>query len=120
MEIIISNRNTVLSTADDTYLRNRLYFGLASNYRDIDSVEVLVNSAPGAEPEMFHRCRVDITMDDGSVVVGDSMETNLYVAMDRAVDRACSGITRNVDWNWRAFSQTEPTSSRATYPSLAA
>jgi len=120
MEIRIMPKNLSLTTADDTYLRNRLYFGLAANHRDVVSVGVSLSTSRGSESGGLHRCRVDIALVDGSSALGASMETNLYVAMDLAVDRACAGITRNVDWNWREFSRTGPISSSANLPSLAA
>jgi ribosome-associated translation inhibitor RaiA len=107
MEISISAKGVLLTDADETYIRNRLCFGLAANHRDVEAVEVSVCSAPGAGSAIRHRCRVDIGLVDGTAAIGDSMEDNLYVAIDQAADRACCAITRNVDMDWRIFSRTE-------------
>ena len=107
MDISISPQGVHLTDADETYVRNRLYFGLAANHRDVDAVKVAVCAAPGAESASKHRCRVDIGLADGTAAIGDSLENNLYVAIDRAADRACCAITRNVDMDWRIFSRTE-------------
>jgi hypothetical protein len=108
MDIRIMPQDVVLSAADETYIRQRLYFGLAANHRDIDAVEVAVCAVPGVESRKMHRCRVDIGLVDGSAAIGDSMEENRYVAIDRAVDRACGDLTLNVDPVWRAFSRSGP------------
>ena len=120
MDIRIMPRDLLLTAADDSYIRNRLYFGLAANHRDIDTVEVSLCSAPASARGSLLRCQVDIRLTDGSAALGDSMESNLYVAIDRAVDRACSSITLNVDWHWRDFSRTDPIAARNNRPSLAA
>ena len=114
MDIRIRPQGVRLTVADETDIRNRLYFGLAANHRDVDAVEVSVRAAPGSESAGMHRCRVDIALVDGAAAIGRSMQGNLYAAIDRGVDRACSAITRNVDPDWRAFSGSD------RIPSLAA
>ena len=118
MNISILPKGVLLTNADETYIRNRLYFGLAANHRDVESVELFVCTAPGGESASMHRGRVDIGLVDGAAAIGDSLEDNLYVAIDRAADRACCAITRNVDMDWRIFSRTEGAGDNR--PSLAA
>jgi hypothetical protein len=116
MDIRIMPQDVVLSAADETYIRQRLYFGLAANHRDIDAVEVAVCAVPGVESRKMRRCRVEIGLVDGTAAIGDSMEDNLYVAIDRAVDRACEEITLNVDPVWRAFSRSGTFPSESNRP----
>ena len=101
MDIRIMLKDACLSAADETYLTNRLCFGLAANHRDVDAVEVSVNTVPGVEPGTAYRCRVDISLVDGASAPGECRDANLYVAIDRAIDRACGRIIRNVDPDWR-------------------
>lgn len=106
MEIKIVPKEVFLSLADKTYIRNRLYFALAASHRDIDTAKVSLCVIPGFESEGMHHCRVDIQLASGSTVIGDSIESDIYVAIDRAVDRSCSRVSGNVDPQWRAFSQS--------------
>jgi len=108
MDIRIMPKDVVLSAADETYIRHRICFALAANHRDIDAVQVSLCAVPGFESARMHRCRVDIGLLDGTTAAGESMEDNLYVTIDRAVDRACAGITFDVDPLWHAFSRSEP------------
>jgi len=108
MDIRIMRKDVVLSAADETYIRHRIYFALAANHRDIGAVEVSLCAVPGFESARMHRCRVDIGLLDGTGTTGESMEDNLYVTIDRAVDRACAGITLDVDPIWHAFSRSGP------------
>lgn len=105
-----------MTPADETYVRNRLYFALAANHQDIDNAKVSLCAIPGFESEGMHHCRVDVQLANGSVVIGDSIESDLYVAIDRAVDRSCARITSNVMPQWRAFSQSGAAPSRDGRP----
>ena len=106
MDIKIMPKDACLTPADETYIRNRLYFALASNQRDIDSADVALCAIPGFESEAMHHCRVDISLTGGSTLIGDSIDSDIYVAIDRAVDRCCSKITGSFDPKWHAFSQS--------------
>ncbi len=93
MNINIMSKDTVLVRADETYIRNRLYFALAADHEGIDIADVSVCAVPGFDSERLHHCRVDIHLASGRAVIGDSIESDIYVAIDRAVDRASSKIT---------------------------
>ena len=110
MDIKIMPRDACLTLADETYIRNRLYFALAANHEEIDFAEVSLCTVPGFESEGMHHCRVDISLASGSAVIGDSIETDIYVAIDRAVDRSCAKITSNAQPQWHAFSRSQPVS----------
>ena len=106
MNIKIQSQDESLSSADETYIRNRLYFALAANHEDVATAQVSLCAIPGFESEGMHHCRVDIALVSGSAVIGDSVGSDIYVAIDRAADRSCSQLTSNVDPKWRAFSQS--------------
>lgn len=106
MDIKIKQKDVSLTLADKTYIWNRLHFALAANHRDVDSAEVSLCPIPGFESEGMHRCRVEIQLLSGEAGVGDSSESDIYVAIDRAVERSCSKISSNIESQWRAFSQS--------------
>lgn len=120
MNIKIMSKDESLSQADETYIRNRLYFALAANHREVETAEVSLCAIPGFESEGMHHCRVDIALIGGSVVIGDSVESDIYVAIDRATDRSCAQLTSNVDPAWQAFSQSEAMPMRDNRRSFAA
>ena len=105
MDIKIMQKDLFLTLADETYIRNRLYFALAANYQDIDSAEVSLCAVPGFESEGMRHCRIDIALVSGNAVIGDSIDSDIYVAIDRAVDRSCSKLISNIEPKWQAFSQ---------------
>ena len=111
MDITIMSNNAFLMPADETYIRNRLYFALAANYPDIDTAEVSLCAVPGFESERMLHCRVDISLVSGNAVFGESIESDIYVAIDRAVDRSCSKIPGDVEPKWQAFSRSGAISS---------
>ena len=54
MDIQITAKDVWLTPADETYIRNRLYFALAANHQDLDKVEVSLCAIPGFESEGIH------------------------------------------------------------------
>jgi len=106
MDIQIMSKDVLLTAADETYIRNRMYFALAADDQDIDTAEVSVCAIPGFESEGIQHCRVELRLANGCSVIGDSSETDIYVAIDRAVERCCSKVTSSSESPWPAFSQS--------------
>lgn len=100
------SKDVSLTPADETYIRNRLYFGLTTSQQKIGTTEVSLCSIPGFESEGILHCRVEIQLANGCAVIGDSSESNIYVAIDRAIERSCSKVTSSIDPQWPAFSHT--------------
>jgi ribosome-associated translation inhibitor RaiA len=106
MDIQITAKDVMLTPADETYICNRLYFALAANHQDLANVEVSLCAIPGFESEGIQHCRVQIQLANGCAVIGDSSESNIYVAIDRAVERSCSKVTCSDEPQWPAFSHS--------------
>ena len=47
MDIQIIPKDVSLTLADQTYIRNRLYFGLAGDKQQVNSAQVLLCAIPG-------------------------------------------------------------------------
>lgn len=120
MNIQIMPKDVFLTLADKTYIRNRLYYDLAANHEDIDTAEVSLCAIPGFESESMHHCRVEIQLINGSSLIGDSTEADIYVAIDRAVDRSCARVNSSDKPRWRAFSQSGSNPFRHNQMSAAA
>lgn len=103
MNIQIMSKDVLLSPADETYIRNRLYFALAVSHQEIDTAEVSLCAILGFESEGIQHCRVEIQLANGCAVIGDSSESNIYVAIDRAVERSCSKVTSSIEPQSPAF-----------------
>lgn len=43
------------------------------------------------------RCRISVTLEKLAEVAVEDIESDLYVAIDRATDRAARTVTRNID-----------------------
>ena len=106
MNIQIMSKDVLLTSADETYIRNRLYFALAANHQKIDIAEVSLCAIPGFESEAMQHCRVEIRLANGCTVIGDSSESNIYVAIDRAVERSCLKVTSGIESPMPAFSRS--------------
>jgi len=106
MDIQIMSKDVSLTASDETYIRNRMYFALAANHQGIDTAEVSICAIPAFESEGIQHCRVEIRLANGCSVIGDSSESNIYVAIDRAVERSCSKVTCSIESPWPAFSQS--------------
>ena len=104
MDIQIMSKDALLTPADETYIRNRLYFALAACDQDIDTAMVSLCAIPGFEPEGIQHCRVEIQLASGCTVIGDSSESNIYVAIDRAVERSCLKVISSVEPQLTTFS----------------
>lgn len=103
MDIQIQPGDLKLTPADETYIRNRLYFALAANDQELDNVDVSLCSIPGFESEAIQHCRVQIQLANGCTVIDDSSETDIYVAIDRAVERSCSKVMASDASQWSTF-----------------
>ncbi len=104
MDIQIMSKDVALTAADETYIRNRLYFALAVSHQEIDTAEVSLCAIPGFESEGIQHCRVKIQLANGCAVIGDSSESNIYVAIDRAIERSCSKAKTSIEPQWPALS----------------
>lgn len=106
MDIQIMSKDALLTAADETYIRNRMYFALAANHQCIGAAEVSVCAIPGFESEGIRHCRVEIQLTNGCSVIGDSSESNIYFAIDRAVERSCSKVVTSTESPWPACSKS--------------
>ena len=97
MNIQIMSKDDLLTPADETYIRNRLYFALAARDQDIDAAIVSLCTIPGFESEVIKHCRVEIHLANDCTVIGDSSESDIYVAIDRAVERSCLKVSSSVE-----------------------
>jgi len=120
MDIQIIPKDVSLTLADQTYIRNRLYFGLAGDNRQVDSAQVSLCAIPGFESESMHHCRVDVQLCNGRSLIGDSSESDIYVAIDRAVTRSCTRLASSDGFRYQQPGKTASDAFRENHMPSAA
>jgi putative sigma-54 modulation protein len=96
MNIEIQSHNFPLTFADDDYIRNRLIFALTANQSDIDTVQVWLADVSGIESTRLKYCLIDAKLVNGSSVISDCSDSQVYIAIHRAADRAGWEVARSV------------------------
>lgn len=96
MKIEIQSHNFPLTSADENYIRSSLFFALAANQSDIDTVQVWLAELSGEETTKVKYCLIDVKLADGSSVISDISDPEVYVAIHHAVDRAGCRVARSI------------------------
>ena len=97
MQIDIQARGFKLTEATRTYCDRRLRFALGSMVGDVHSVTIRLADQNGPRGGIDTRCSIRVTLRDGPLVIILQEDTDLYVAIDRAVDRASRTAARRLD-----------------------
>lgn len=96
MQIDIQARGFVLTDALRDYAERRLRFALPPADERIRRVTLRFFDTNGPRGGIDKRCRIQVTLNGlGGVVIEDT-EADLYVAIDRAVDRAGRAVVRRL------------------------
>lgn len=93
MQIDIQARNFPLTDAIRIYVKRRLAFALSSRDEHIQRINVRLSDINGPRGGADKRFQIHVVLAQLNDVVVEDTEVNLYVAIDRAVDRA----SRTVD-----------------------
>jgi len=97
-----------LSREDETYIRSRVIFALTTNQPDIGTVNVWLVDIPATTSRGSNHCRIEVTFINGQSIIGDSSASDLYVAIDRAVDRAAWKTARSLESRTLSAHQHRP------------
>ena len=79
------------------HTERRLQFALSWANHDIRSVSVDLSDVNGARGGPGKRCRIQIPLPRVQPVVIEEVETDLYVAIDRAADRSERTVARRLE-----------------------
>ena len=96
MQIVIQARGFDLSPGLREHVERRLRFALDWAHHHVRRVSVGLSDLNGPRGGEDKCCRVQVTMAGAADVVVQDIETDLYVAIDRAVDRAGRTLARRV------------------------
>ena len=97
MQIDIQARDFSLTDALRSHAERRLRFALTCCDDHIQRVVIRLSDINGPRGGADKRCHLRVVLDGLPDVVIEDIETNLYVAIDRAVDRAGRTVVRKID-----------------------
>lgn len=96
MQIDIQARNFSLTPALRSHVERRLSFALSTRYQHIERIEVRLSDINGPRGGNDKCCLIQVKLPQLSVVVIEDTEADLYVAIDRAADRASRTVARRL------------------------
>jgi len=97
MQIDIHARNFSLTDAMRNHTKRQLDFALAGRDHHIQRVVIRLSDINGPRGGKDKRCLLLITLVNLPTVVIDHIETDLYFAIDQAVDRASQAVERKIE-----------------------
>lgn len=96
MQIDIQAHDFSLTDALNAYIERRINFMLSSRYEQITRISVRLFDINGPRGGADKRCRIHITLPRLKDIVIEDTEPDLYVAIDRAADRASRTVHRRL------------------------
>ncbi len=97
MQIDIQARGFKLTDGLREHAKRRLQFALSWAVHDVRKVIVRFSDINGPRGGSDKRCYIQIPVHGRPDVVIDDIETDLYVAIDRAVDRIGRSVARRLE-----------------------
>jgi len=108
MQIDIQARTFSLTDALRSYTERRLRFALTCCDHHIQRVAIRLSDINGSRGGKDKRCHLQVMLAGLPDVVIEDIETDLYVAIDRAVDRAGRTVVRKIDRQQSLLRQGRP------------
>jgi ribosome-associated translation inhibitor RaiA len=105
MNIEIQSLSFSLTPAQSRYVGRRIDFTLAANVDNIERVEVWLSETSIAEGNVLKRCLIQVELKGTAMVVIESIDSDLRVAIHRAADQASEKLSRSVRPQIQAFNQ---------------
>ncbi len=96
MQIEIQSRDFTLTEALEAYIKRRFNFVLSNRYDQIKRIRICLSDINGPRGGIDKRCRIQISLPHLKDIVIEDTESDLYIAIDRATDRAGRTINRRL------------------------
>jgi ribosome-associated translation inhibitor RaiA len=96
MHIKIQAGDSSLTEALGDYIERRINFALSSRYEQIQSISVHLSNINGSDGGSDKCCRIKISLPRLSDIIIEDTESDLHVAIDRAIDRAGRTVNRRL------------------------
>ena len=97
MNIIIQAQGFELTEALRAHTLRRLQFSLHWAGRDVTQIQVRLADINGPKGGLDKRCHLQIRLSNDTDVSVEDTEDDLYVAIDRAIERSKRTITRRLE-----------------------
>ena len=97
MQIDIQTLGFTLTNALREHTHSRLGFALAHGAETIDRVTVRLSDINGPRGGADKRCHIHVAVAHQADVVIEDIQADLYVAIDRATDRAGRALARQIE-----------------------
>ena len=108
MQIDIQTRNFSLTDALRSHAERRLRFALTCCDDHIQRVVMRLSDINGPRGGADKRCHLVVVLDGLPDVVVEDIEADLYIAIDRATDRAERTLLRKIDRQQTLLKQSRP------------
>jgi putative sigma-54 modulation protein len=96
MQIAIQCRGFPLTEALDSHVQKRLGFTFGRSAGHVRRVNVRLSDLNGPRGGIDKRCLVEVKLDRHPPVVVEDIQSDLYMAVDRAASRAGRAVTRRL------------------------
>jgi len=96
MNIDIQSRNFSLTTALRSHIKRRIGFALSTRYDQIKSILVRLSDINGPRGGNDKCCQLHVVLPGQADVVIEDTQADMYVAIDRAADRASRTVSRRL------------------------
>jgi putative sigma-54 modulation protein len=97
MRVTIQTNGFEMTSALRAYTEHRLAIALGWAREHTHKLAVSLSDINGPRGGIDQRCKIQVHLGSGRAVVIDNVDADLYVAIDRAVDRADRAVVRQVE-----------------------
>jgi len=113
MRVTIQTNGFEMTSALRSYTEHRLAIALGWAREHTHKLSVSLSDINGPRGGIDKRCKIQVQLGSGRAVIIENIEADLYVAIDRAVDRADRAVVRQVE-RARHFAHTRMASRQET------
>lgn len=96
MQIDIQARDFALTEALHSHIRRRLDFALSSRYDQVQRIQVRLSDVNGPRGGSDKCCQVHVVLPQLIDVIIEDTESDMYVAINRAIERAGRTVNRRL------------------------
>lgn len=97
MRIDIQTSGFILTDGLREHAKRRLQFALSWANHDVHKIAMRLSDINGPRGGSDKRCQIQVRLSGGQDVVIEDTEADLYVAIDRAADRADHAVARRLE-----------------------
>lgn len=97
MQLDIQANGFSMTDSIRDYTALRMAFALKRDDKQVMGVKVRLSDINGPRGGVDKRCQIDLTLAGQNDIVIEDIETNLYVAIDRASERCARTLTRRLE-----------------------